>query len=47
LGEHLIVFASGGGDAEAFVPLSDNNLQEARLGIAENAVDIPGVGGSG
>ena len=46
LGEHLIVFASGGGDAEAFVPLSDNNLQEVRLGIAENAVDIPGVGGS-
>jgi hypothetical protein len=42
LGERVIVFGSGGGNAEAFVPLTDSNLQEVQAGIAEGAVDIPG-----
>ncbi len=46
LGEQVIVFGSGGGDGQTFVPLSDNNLEEVRRGIAEDAVDILGVGGS-
>ena len=46
LGEKVIVFGSGGSYAEAFLPLTDSNLQEVRRGIAEGAVDIPGVGGS-
>jgi hypothetical protein len=41
LGEHVIVFGSGGDDAGAFVPLTDSNLQEVRQGIAEDTIDIP------
>lgn len=43
VGERVIVFVSGRNDVGAFVPLTDDNLQEVRQGIAEDAVDIPGI----
>jgi hypothetical protein len=41
LHQHVIVFGFEGDDTPMFVPVTDDNLQEVRVGIAEDAVDIP------
>ena len=41
LPQHTIVFAFERNDNPAFVPLTEDNLHEARAGIAEDSVDIP------
>ena len=41
LHQHIIVFVFVKENEPAFAPVTDDNLQEIRAGIAEDAVDIP------